>query len=337
MGFAVALGAMAWLCVHAADFVGVSVPTHDAIPVLATVSSALSLGIIGILLHSTARCLRSPWRRCFVSITICLYIFWGHFPVRAAGHETYLFIALMMLGGHLMIRSASPITAAVALVGATLARPDAALFVVLLGLVLTGRFLIQQRRGDVPGREAQSLIILLGVYAIGLSLWGGFLYVYFGTPLPGTMLAKQAQLVLGHFQTFTVMLALERLWAHTPGVIPVILVAGIVCGFVEWGGRCYQKGGIATTEPPPAWDCDSVVLPLCSNIADCLRSIRSELLGVVHRPRLLCTALSHDPEPEGCICCCRSSAPPQDGTGAATRRADRFFRLSRIGLDYVSF
>lgn len=41
MGFAVALGALAWLCVHAADFVGVSVTIHDAIPVLATVSSPL--------------------------------------------------------------------------------------------------------------------------------------------------------------------------------------------------------------------------------------------------------------------------------------------------------
>lgn len=229
MGFAVALGAMAWFCVHAADFVGVSVTIHDAIPVLATVSSALSLGTVGILFHSTARCLRSPWRRCFVSTTICLYIFLGHFPMWAAGHETYLFIALMMLGGHLMIRQASPITAAVTLAGATSSRPDAALFVVLLGLVLTGSFLIRQRRGDVLGGEAQSLVILHGVYAIYLSLWGRFLYVYFETPLPGTMLAKQAQLVLGHWETFTVMLALEKLWARIPGVIPVILVAGIVC------------------------------------------------------------------------------------------------------------
>ena len=61
------------------------------------------------------------------------------------------------------------------------------------------------------------------------------------------MLAKQAQLVLGYWETFTVMLALEKLWEQTPRIIPAILVAGIVCGFVEWGGRCYQKDRIATT------------------------------------------------------------------------------------------
>ena len=173
MGFAVALGALAWLCVHAADFVGVSVTIHDAIPVLATVGSALSLGAMGILFHSTARYLQSPWRRCFVSIIICLYTFCGYFPGRVSGHETYLYVALMMLGGHLMIRRASPITAAVTLAGATLVRPDAALFVVLLGLVLTGRFLIRQRRRDILRQEALSLILLHGVYAVCLSLWGG--------------------------------------------------------------------------------------------------------------------------------------------------------------------
>lgn len=108
MGFAVALGSMAWLCVHAAASVEVSITIHDTIPALATVSSALSLGVVGILFHSTARCLQSPWRRCFVSIIICLYVFWGHFPIRASGHETYPFIALMLLGSHLMLQVRAP-------------------------------------------------------------------------------------------------------------------------------------------------------------------------------------------------------------------------------------
>lgn len=253
MGFAVALGAMAWLCVHAAASVEVPITIHDTIPALATVSSALSLGVVGILFHSTARCLQSPWRRCFVSIIICLYVFWGHFPIRASGHETYPFIALMLLGSHLMLTQVrSPIAAAVTLAGATMVRPDAALFVVLLGLVLTARFVISQSSSSGQRRRnSLSLVLLSGVSIGGMSLWCGFLYVYFGSALPETMLAKQAQLTLGYFKTFTVLLALEKLWAHVPGIILVVLIAGIVCGFVERGCRCYQKGRIATPESSP--------------------------------------------------------------------------------------
>lgn len=150
-----------------------------------------------------------------------------------------------------------------------------------------------------------------------LSLWGGFLYVYFGTPLPGTMLAKQAQLVLGHWETFTVMLALEKLWARIPGVIPVILVAGIVCWFVEWGRRCYQKGEIATTESSPT-PLGAATLLYC--LFPPILLIAYEAFGVTFWgwyivPVYYALLLTHDPKPEDCTCCCGSSCSPQDGTG----------------------
>jgi hypothetical protein len=96
------------------------------------------------------------------------------------GSETPLYLALCLAAFAFYARSRL-MPAALCAALAVLARPDG----VLVAFLLAGDYLLRVRR-PVPWRET-------ALFAGILLAWGAFAWVYFGSPLPVTLLAKQQQ------------------------------------------------------------------------------------------------------------------------------------------------
>lgn len=189
---------------------------------LATLIGVVSLILGGLLLFDLSR----SWNSQLVGWTgLLLYT---TFPLLAStlGSETPLYLTLCIAAYAFYARRNYGLTAVFAGLAA-LARPDG----ILVTLILVADYLLN-RRGSIPWR---SVLIFAGIIAA----WGSFAWIYFGSPLPVTLLAKQRQGAMfisqGFIESFP---SIVKDYLRWPYILQVILaLIGLI--FALWKKRAW--------------------------------------------------------------------------------------------------
>lgn len=231
MGYAVLLAVLARI----GTALGGS-PPHGLVPGIATALSALSLLLIGVIWCRIARRMRSRLAYGLVAAILAATLFASFPSNEVAGHETYLFVGLLFLASYLVVYRCAPEPGGVVLALATAVRPDAALFAGLLAGV-TGA---AGRGWRFPARFAAA-------YASALAPWLLFLWLYFGSPVPETLIAKRAQILLGYWPAFTMRGALAELAGHLPTTL-ALLVGATAALRCAWWVLARRRG---SSQPSP--------------------------------------------------------------------------------------
>jgi hypothetical protein len=171
-------------------------PMWADLPRLANLIGALSLAGGALLLWELARAWGTPlagW---------AALVFYPTFPLLLStlGSETPLYLALCLAAFHAWAMKRPRLAAAWAGLAA-LARPDG----VLAAAAIAAASLAGLGRPPAPGAVRRSLAGAWQpalIYASILGAWGVFAWLYFGSPLPVTLAAKQAQGSMAISQTF---------------------------------------------------------------------------------------------------------------------------------------
>ena len=218
-GFTVLLAILGW-------------PAPDAIPAISSALSALSLGAVGLGLYVFGRSF-DDWLGGLVAGLLFVV---NPIAIEAFGGEMLLQMALVVWAFVAESRRRWMLAVALAL-AATVMRPDG-----LVALALIGAHQVYVRR-TLPWRE-------MVVSAAVLGLFYGGLWWYFGSPLPQTLAAKNAQRVTGlwrplgtdlvdWFRAMTTTPSLFFTSRPVPGFTSMLVLAG--CGvpallwFRHWG------------------------------------------------------------------------------------------------------
>jgi hypothetical protein len=175
-------------------------PLWGNLPRLANLIGVLSLAVGGLLLWDIAASWKTPWAGW---VGLCLYPI---FPlaITPLGSETPLYIALCLGAFAAYARRHYKLTAVCAAL-ATLTRPDG----LLVGLILAGDFVLHLYRqkksrhlavDDQPATSIPWKAVI--VFLLILLPWFIFAWVYFGSPLPATLAAKQQQGAMAVSQRF---------------------------------------------------------------------------------------------------------------------------------------
>ncbi len=209
MGMAIVLAVFSWIV----DSISVlwigDLPWSpgDQIPLIAHWISTISVGIIAILAYWIASRHIGSFLAIMISFLFAIYLFSAEYISMASGHETYPFIAFIILSGYVLIYKERAFFAGVLLGISTTFRPDTLLYTVILACWLT---LIWVHAGFAR-KERQHLFVFLIGYTFIVIPWFIFCGVYFGQILPGTLTAKRAQPLLGYWRDFTIKVASSEL------------------------------------------------------------------------------------------------------------------------------
>ncbi len=160
------------------------------LPHLARYVSAASIGVVGMVSYRFVACAFPDIFGRIAGLLGAVWIMTARSLASVTGHETLTCIALVLLGLHFWRtrRALASLTLGLAVV----VRPDAALaFAIPAGL--TGMAWLREGRRANLRREVQLLLPFLGP----VLAWTLFAWAYYGSPLPGTLFAKRAQVVLG--------------------------------------------------------------------------------------------------------------------------------------------
>jgi hypothetical protein len=160
-------------------------PFSADLPRIAILAGSFSLALGGFFLWDLAKSWNSPlvgWIALFVYPTFSLL-------PSTLGSETPLYLALCLGAFAFYARRNYQLTAAFGAL-AVLARPDG----ILVPLLLASHYLLYIR-GKIPWK---ALIVFLGL----TSVWFAFAWIYFGSPIPVTLGAKQGQGTMAISQRF---------------------------------------------------------------------------------------------------------------------------------------
>jgi hypothetical protein len=154
-------------------------PFWGNLPTVANLISALSIAAGGLLLYDIARQLDAP----IVSWTGLLLYPISTLLLNTMSSETPLYIACCLATFAFYFRGNYPLTAIFS-AAAVLIRPDG----ILIPALLCADYLIRNHRSQrpVPWKS-------IGLFAAVTVPWFMFLWVYFGSPIPATLAAKQNQ------------------------------------------------------------------------------------------------------------------------------------------------
>jgi len=202
MGMAIVLAALSLIVDNTYLFIlgDLPWPPGNQIPLIAHWISTASVGTIAILAYHIAKNhIKSLWA-IMISVLFAIQLFSAEYMNAASGHETYLFLACLILSGYILIYKERVFWAGVLLGITTTFRPDALLYVV----ILTGWLILVSAHAGFARQERQRLFMFLIGYILVAIPWFIFCGVYFGQVFPGTLTAKQAQPLLGHWQNFTI-------------------------------------------------------------------------------------------------------------------------------------
>jgi hypothetical protein len=205
MGMAIVLAVLSWIVdsISILWFGDLPWSPGNQIPLIAHWISTISVGTIAILAYWIAlRHIGSFWA-ILISVLFAIQLFSAEYMNAASGHETYLFLAFLSLSGYVLIYKERAFWAGVLLGITTTFRPDTLLYAVILACWLT---LIWVHAGFAH-KERQRLFMFLIGYTFIIIPWFVFCGVYFGQIFPGTLTAKRAQPLLGHWQNFTIKTA----------------------------------------------------------------------------------------------------------------------------------
>jgi len=146
------------------------------LPRFAVLVGAISLALGGLLIWDLGRVWKAPlvgWAGLILYPTFPLL-------VMTLGSETPLYLAMCLGTFVAYIRRRYTLAGLLAAL-AILTRPDGA----VLGVILVGDFLLR-RREKIPWKA-------VAIFAGILVAWIGFAWIYFGSPVPATLAAKQHQ------------------------------------------------------------------------------------------------------------------------------------------------
>jgi len=176
-------------------------PLWGNLPHLANLIGAMSLATGGLLLWDLAASWKTPWAGW---VGLCLYPI---FPlaITTLGSETPLYITLCLGAFAAYVRRHYTITAVCAAL-ATLTRPDG----LLVGMILAGDFILRKYRQKRNRPSAVKVQLAVSIpwkavvaFLIIILPWFIFAWIYFGSPLPVTLAAKQQQGAMAVSQRFT--------------------------------------------------------------------------------------------------------------------------------------
>lgn len=183
------------------------------LPHLANLIGGFCLALGAVFLWDLAGTLESPW------VGWAGLLLYPTFPllVTTLGSETPLYLALCM-GAFAFYARRRYLFTAILTALALLTRPDAALVAIILGVDYLGRFTfwrLDDRRtktneeGEIKGTSPLlkgDLVhfpwLALMLFLILVLPWYVFAWLYFGSPLPVTLFAKQSQALLMGSQRF---------------------------------------------------------------------------------------------------------------------------------------
>ena len=191
-GYAVLLGVLAW-------------PNPETVPVISGVVCAIALAAAALALYTYG-----ARRDCLLAgVVAAIVVIVNPLALEAFGGEMVPQAALA-LWALVAVALERPALAAACGVGATILRPDGAVVLVwALGWHVW-------RARSVPWR-------VVAMAGLALALWFGGLWFYFGSPLPATLAAKQAQRASGvwhGFGTDFVLWVLSLTTMSTPFTLP---------------------------------------------------------------------------------------------------------------------
>jgi hypothetical protein len=189
---------------------------------LATTIGIVSLILGGLFIFDMGRTFKNPivsWSGLLLYPTFPLL-------VSTLGSETPIYLAFCLGAFAFFIRNKF-LTAGIFCVFATLTRPDGILILVILAV----EFLIR-RRNPIPWKP----ILISSAILIG---WMAFAWIYFGSPIPVTLAAKQQQGLLSASQPFAqglvTIASSYKSWTFILGL--VLAVSGVV--YAIWKQRSW--------------------------------------------------------------------------------------------------
>ncbi len=191
------------------------------------VVSAVAVGVIALLLWVNLR----PYVGTLAALIGVAVVILHPFTVSAVWNEMLVYTALALATFHAVARHWFAVAGVLAGLCA-LTRPDGGLVVVMaLAIALAASI---EARSEPAGRRWQPLVRSSVAVAAVLTPWLVFSTWYYGSPVPVTLRAKQAQRESGHGRSF-VELVDQRFdfyfsqgrWIVAAGVVIVGLIAGI--------------------------------------------------------------------------------------------------------------
>lgn len=237
-GFALILAGLEWLilALRLPELLGAYTTLGAAqinflldIPFLARVLSAMSLGVIGFTAYLYfVRSFPRAWG-VLAGLIAAVWLLIGRNTAFVSGHETLSCIALVLVG--LYLWSSRPFVSSFLLGLATLVRPDSGLaFAVVVGATAVGWL----RHRDMQQIRRDCLRFV--PFFIPVLLWGAAAWLYYGSPIPGTLLAKRAEVVLGFWKLVTPQLLADFVvTSFDPRLkIPMFLLAALGLGVSIW-------------------------------------------------------------------------------------------------------
>ena len=202
MGFALILGAISYVIeeiTHGSIFIKDQVASSSVlIPVIGNLISAISIGIIAIVIFKISNFMLGLRIGFFVAIFFCIFIFISPTFHGLSGHETCSYLAIFCVSLYLLLIANKYFLSGLLLALSTTLRPDSILMFLIMLSILCVRYFFNQR-------ERQSLMSIMnfvGGFLLLIVPWVIFCGVYFGQILPGTLMAKKAQVMLGHWPLY---------------------------------------------------------------------------------------------------------------------------------------
>jgi len=239
-GYAVLLAVGAALASALAWLVGVRLDALHAIPLVATFASAFAMVSIAAILPVIARA-RTNWAQWILSAAASILLFSSGAFNEVAGHETYPFLAAAFIGTVLIVCCNAYLAGSLCLAIATSFRPDAILFAAIVPAMDWLRCGLSLRRYLQRPQVAASILLYCSV----LGLWLGYLAWHFGTPLPGTMAAKRAQVILGDWTNYSPSILIKFLKDRTDPTQWHLACVGWLAFFLAAVGFGSNKPGLA--------------------------------------------------------------------------------------------
>lgn len=182
------------------------------IPHLGRYVSSISVGIVALTGYAIILRAFGNWVSRIAGLIFALFVITLPHIVGVTGHETLTYVALVLLGFYF---APSRLSLSAFLLGcATLVRPDAALAFGIVVVAAGLRWLVAPTR-----KSLLQSIRSLSFYLIPILPWTLFAWFYYGSPIPGTLLAKQAQVHMGLWTTATFDLLKSMALGLIPGAI----------------------------------------------------------------------------------------------------------------------
>jgi len=227
-GYAVLLAGGSALASTVASMFGASKTNMFDVPNVSVAVSSIALMTVALLLPVIAQA-KDDWRRWVVCVFGSIVLFLSYPFNEVAGHETYPFLAVALLGTVIIGYSRAYIFGSFVFAIAATFRPDA---ILMAGVVPAVDWL---RSGQtIPEYiKSRQFISFTAVYAVVMVLWFSYLAFHFGSLMPGTMDAKKAQVLLGYWPQYSLATITKYLLGLGGFVSIFLVIVGVVSFFRE--------------------------------------------------------------------------------------------------------